>query len=543
MSFTKIDNNNISPTGVAAGTYTSANITVNESGQIVSASSGSGGGGGTVEGSAIKITTVEITTSDGTILDDTAIDLAGGYIKLTGSGFSSGCQVYVNQTAAISTTFVNNTVATAQVPAQVAGTYFVYLVNTDGSTATKVNGLTYSSTPTWVTAAGDLGSYLKEQSISIQLSATGATNYALASGSSFPGTLSISNTGLITGTLPDVTTNTTYSFTIKASDAEFQDSSRTFSVTVQPIVKTFTISPAVSGKTNWNLANDGPLNLTTQGIWTLTATSNFTSQVKVWGAAGGGVSSQGGGGGGYATGIVNFINGNSYGLLVGGGGNYSSSSSGGQGGRGTGTWQTGLFWGGDGGSGSGTNGAGGGGAASGVFNTSSITQTNAILIGGGGGGTNGYIPGAGGGSSGQDGTGWDTGGYMWGLGGSQTAAGAGSGANYSNEGSRGSAANGTYGGNGGSGINGTAANPRNGGGAGGGGYFGGGGGSGGGGASGSGGGGSGRVSTNTSLVTSGSTTAGNGINPGNSTDANRATNAGLGIAASQGGAGQIYIAF
>ena len=536
MSFTKIDNNNISPTGVAAGTYTSANITVNESGQIVSASSGSGGGGGTVEGSAIKITTVEITTSDGTILDDTAIDLAGGYIKLTGSGFSSGCQVYVNQTAAISTTFVSNTVATAQVPAQVAGTYFVYLVNTDGSTATKVNGLTYSSTPTWVTAAGDLGSYLKEQSVSIQLSATGATNYVLASGSSFPGTLSINSSGLITGTTPNVATNTTYSFTIQALDAELQDSSRTFSVTVQPIVKTFTISPAVSGKSTWNLANDGALNLTTAGSWTLTPTTNFTSQVKVWGAAGGAVSSQGGGGGGYATGIVNFVSGNSYLLVVGSGGQYSVSTFGGAGGTGVGT-------GGTGGNGSATNGAGGGGAGSGIFYPNSVSQANAILIGGGGGGTNGYIPGAGGGSSGQDGTGWDIGGYMWGLGGSQTAAGAGSGANYSNEGSRGGAGGGMNGGGGGSGINGTAANPRNGGGAGGAGYFGGGGGTGGGGASGSGGGGSGRVSTNTSLVTSGTTTAGNGVNPGNSTDANRATNAGLGIAASQGGAGQIYIAF
>lgn len=524
---TRVPTRMIATTGVAAGTYSTANITVNEAGQIVSASSGVAGD------TSVKITTIQITNSGGTVLDDTAVDVAGGYIKVNGSGFGSGCQVFINQTPATSTTFVSSTVVTAQVPAMPAGTYFVYLVNTDGATATKVTGLTYSTTPTWTTAAGSLGSYLKQESVSIQLTATGATNYVLASGSTLPGTLSLSSSGLITGTTPDVATNTTYSFTIQAIDTELQDSSRTFSITVQPIIKTFTISPAVSGKSTWNLGNDGPLNLTTAGSWTITPTTNFTSTVKVWGAAGGGVTNTAGGGGGYATGTVNFVSGNSYLLVVGSGGSYSSTSSGGAGGTGVGT-------GGTGGSGSGTNGAGGGGAGSGVFYPNTVSQANAILIGGGGAGTNGYTPGAGGGSSGENGVGGF--GDTAGKGGTQIAAGSAGSERYTNEGNLGSAGSGMNGGSGGSGINGSAGAPRNGGGAGGSGYFGGGGGSGGGGASGSGGGASGRVSTNTSLVTSGTTTTGTGIIPGNSTDANRLSTAGLGVATASGGAGQIYIA-
>ena len=43
---TKINQSNITPTGVTAGTYTTANITVNNKGQITAASSGVAIGGG-----------------------------------------------------------------------------------------------------------------------------------------------------------------------------------------------------------------------------------------------------------------------------------------------------------------------------------------------------------------------------------------------------------------------------------------------------------------------------------------------------------------
>jgi len=41
-------------------------------------------------GGGIKISNIQVTNSGGTVLDDTAVDTAGGYIVLTGSGFASG---------------------------------------------------------------------------------------------------------------------------------------------------------------------------------------------------------------------------------------------------------------------------------------------------------------------------------------------------------------------------------------------------------------------------------------------------------------------
>lgn len=181
-----------------------------------------------------KITQIQITDSGGTVLDDTAISLSGGYIKITGTGFAAGAQVIVNNVNALSTTFTSTTVLNAQVGPQSAGTYIVYVVNTDGGVAIAVNGLTYSSEPTWVTGS-TLPSQLTAVAISIQLSATGATVYTLAAGSTLPSGLSLSSGGLLSGTI-NVVTETTYSFIVNAIDNELQDSPRTFSLTVNVVI-------------------------------------------------------------------------------------------------------------------------------------------------------------------------------------------------------------------------------------------------------------------------------------------------------------------
>lgn len=62
----------------------------------------------------------------------------------------------------------------------------------------------------------------------------------------------------------------------------------------------FTISPAVSGKSTWDLNVDGPLSLVTAGSWTITPVNSFTAMVVV--KAGGGEG--GGNGGGFNTGAT-----------------------------------------------------------------------------------------------------------------------------------------------------------------------------------------------------------------------------------------------
>jgi hypothetical protein len=136
----------------------------------------------------------------------------------------------VRQAFATSVTFISSTEIRAQVPALDAGTYVVYVSNSDGAVAIRVNGLTFSSEPTWVTDSslpnGDSGT-----AISIQLIATSATVYTLQSGSTLPENLTLSSGGLLSGTVT-IDNETLYNFTVVATDAEFQDSPRTFSITI-----------------------------------------------------------------------------------------------------------------------------------------------------------------------------------------------------------------------------------------------------------------------------------------------------------------------
>ncbi len=134
--------------------------------------------------------------------------------------------------------------------------------------------------------------------------------------------------------------------------------------------------------------------------------------VKMWGPGGGGgaySSQQTAGAGGFTSGTILTTPGEQFLLIVGGGGLGVTGASG----------IGGLGGYGNGGTGSrGDASGGGGGGYSGIF-TSSILQSNAILIAGGGGGSSGYRTGGGGG--GQSGGNASVGG----AGGTQTAGGGG----------------------------------------------------------------------------------------------------------------------
>lgn len=183
------------------------------------------------QGGGPKITGVAITNSSWTTIDDTAVDTAGGYIKLTGTNFVTGCSVVVGTTSATAVTFTSSTELRVQLPAQAAGTYILYVTNPDGGTAIRVNAVTYSATPSWVTS-----STLPQQddgvAISIQLSATSATTYALQAGSTLPSGLTLTSGGLLSGTVSGLANDTSYSFTVVATDAELQDSPRAFTVNI-----------------------------------------------------------------------------------------------------------------------------------------------------------------------------------------------------------------------------------------------------------------------------------------------------------------------
>ena len=94
------------------------------------------------------------------------------------------------------------------------------------------DALFINANPTWTTAAGSLGSFGEQVSISVSAIAAddSALTYSLASGSTLPSGITLNSaSGLISGTLPDIASNTTYTFTINATDGLNPTISRTFS--------------------------------------------------------------------------------------------------------------------------------------------------------------------------------------------------------------------------------------------------------------------------------------------------------------------------
>jgi hypothetical protein len=212
-----------------------------------------------VTGSTIITPKISTITYPG---DDTAADPAGGQtITLTGSGFLAGATVLINNFEASVVSVVSSTTITFTSPANSTGSYVLYVINTDGGTAIAIPGIQYSGTPTWSTAAGSLGNVYETANFNSTVTATGDApiTYSVFSGSIPPGATFNSN-GTITGTSQVLSSPTTYTFTVRATDAELQDTNRTFSLTINPDVVT------------WN----NPANNTTYTQSTNVAISNVT---------------------------------------------------------------------------------------------------------------------------------------------------------------------------------------------------------------------------------------------------------------------------
>jgi hypothetical protein len=189
-----------------------------------------------------RIANVQILNASYAVIDDTALDTAsGGNIFVNGSNFVSVPQVYINQTAATSVTFVSATQLRVEVPAFPAGTYPLYVINSDGATATFVPGLSFSGFPAWSTAAGNiaLGYETTTINLAIAASSNSTVQYFLNSGSLPPGATLNSTTGAITGNYAVTNSPTTYNFTVEARDGENQGTLRAFSITVSPDIITW----------------------------------------------------------------------------------------------------------------------------------------------------------------------------------------------------------------------------------------------------------------------------------------------------------------
>lgn len=264
--------------------------------------------------------------------DDTAADTAGGQsVIVSGTGFAVGASVLVNGVSSPAVTYVNSSTISFTTPAMSAGTYTLYVINTDGGVAIGIPGISYSGTPAWSTAAGSLGTNGQGSSVSISVASTGDApiTYAVTSGA-LPSGLSLNaTTGAITGTAPNPPSTTTYSFTITAKDAQNQTTDRAFSITISTFV-------SATGGTVTTVGNYKIHTFTGNGTFTVTSGGNIQYLAVGGGGAGGtGYYGGGGGAGGVNTGTQSF-DGTTYTITVGSGG-VGTSNQGNRGGNGANT--------------------------------------------------------------------------------------------------------------------------------------------------------------------------------------------------------------
>ena len=223
-------------------------------------------------GATLNLTNATVTYPDGSVQN---VDLANSSITINGSAVSLGGSVTIGETKptisainpsvientqtavtitgtnfvsvptveAISTTgaitradtvsFTSATTIVANFTLATDGTYFIRVENNDGNAVRNSSALlTVSDAPAWTTAAGSLGSNAAGSSISYTVAATNATSFAVQSGTLPGGTSLNTSSGVISGTESGATAETTYSFTIRATDAEGQTADRAFSITI-----------------------------------------------------------------------------------------------------------------------------------------------------------------------------------------------------------------------------------------------------------------------------------------------------------------------
>ena len=230
-------------------------------------------------------------------INPTTATSANQVITITGTGFNSGATVKFignDGTEYNSPTVVFNsaTQITATTPSTALTVsnepYDIKVINASGFSGTLDNALDAGSTPIFGVAAGSLGTVIEGGNASgfTQITATDADGQSVAitlkSGSSLPSGVSMSTSGVFSGTTPTTGSNVTTTFTVQASDG-VNTAERTYSVTVR--------TPSYA-------------QLSGSGTWSVPSGVDSAEILIVAGGASGTKSQNVGSGGGGAGGIV-----------------------------------------------------------------------------------------------------------------------------------------------------------------------------------------------------------------------------------------------
>lgn len=189
---------------------------------------------------------------------------SGTVITVNGSNFDTNASVQFILPGAVSvsaavTTRVSSSQLTATIPRDLLATESpagVRVTNGSGLTSILETALTFAAVPVFTTAAGSIGSiYDASRSSTAHLSTLAATDggggsivsYAIVA-NALPAGLSLNTTtAALSGTANAVGSDTTSSFTVRATDNAGNTTDRAFSITVRaPVVQSFTSTGTTS---------------------------------------------------------------------------------------------------------------------------------------------------------------------------------------------------------------------------------------------------------------------------------------------------------
>lgn len=190
---------------------------------------------------------------------------SGTTFTITGAGFGTGTNVFFigsdNRRYAATTVTVNSATEIEAVTPQdftvADGPLSLQIVGPNGIASVMNDVIQTGVNPTWVTSSGSLGSFTEGEIINVTVEATDADTgssiiYSVGSGALPSGVTIDANSGVISGALPAITGNTTYNFTIRATDNAGNTADRAFSMS-----STFTSVTWVTASGSLGEVNEG----------------------------------------------------------------------------------------------------------------------------------------------------------------------------------------------------------------------------------------------------------------------------------------------
>lgn len=353
----------------------------------------------------------------GTVTDTNTVN----NLTISGTNFFSGAIASIIGTNGVEiqadSTVVNSIVSITAVFGAISPLYEPYdikVTNTSNLYGLLADTLYVNDTPTWVTASGNLATVYEGDSINAQVTAFDDNEgipltYAVSSGSLPSGVTLNSSTGAITGTAPNVNSNTTYTFSLTATDGINTSSARSFNIVVNNIAVEALVVAGGGGGGYDRGSGGGAGGMIDHPAYNINRNTTYTVTVGNGGSAGTNSNVTGGTGGNSVFDALTALGGGG-GNMTGPGQNGGSGGGGGWNGGAAGSalqssqaGASGTYGYGNAGGAGGTNVIGGGGGAGaagsssspttssnrpngGIGRQSSITGTPTYYAGGGGGG-------------------------------------------------------------------------------------------------------------------------------------------------------------